>query len=354
MHRKDIYVPDLQIKKPEIGDLPVRLASYIGDVARQQFAELMPDFPFLNLYAGHSYIGKDYVATTVYELYHRSGTIMTDIQQDPDLLSKYSQIFENNPYPTFEEIDAVIGDAGFSFDTFSYVGKFSGGKISSRHIAEILTSYLNSYVLPVVYERNKTRVLRAVPSPPWFDIGKILRNTYVIESESLSIQGTAFHLKDYGIVTCQHCTANYLKRAEDIKIFHASEYKKKWDASCLKSNETIDLAILESNIPLQEGLDFGNSDDLVRMDHLAICGYPNYRFGDSGIFSPALVIGFRPQSGINRILINTPLIAGTSGGPIVGRTGNVVGVAVTGADKMENANTTENHGVIPIEALKYL
>lgn len=348
------YVPDLQIRKPEIGDLPVRLVTYLTEVVRQQFVELMPDFPFFNLYAGHSYVGKEYFASTVYELYHRSGTVMTAVQDDKGMLSKYAEIYNANPYPTFEQIDAVIGEAGFNFDTFSYVGKIVNGKLSYQHIGEVLTGYLNTYVLPVVYERNKTRILRAVATPPLFDITRILRNTYVIESESLSLQGTAFYLKDYGLITCQHCTAIGDKKAEDIKIFHASNHIRQWDAVCIKSNETIDLAVLQSDIPLEEGLNIGNSDAIVRMDHLGICGYPNYRFGDSGVFSPGLVVGFRPQSGINRFLTNTALIAGMSGGPIVDGAGNVIGVAVTGADKMENANHTENHGVIPIEALRYL
>ena len=351
---KKKYVPDLQIKEPEIGDLPVQLANYLVDIARKQFPELMPDFPFFNLYAGLSFVGKDYVATTVFELYHRSGTIMTDAQTDPGMLAKYKQVYAKNSYPTFEELNDIVGDAGFGFDIFSYVGKIVNGKISYDHVGDIMTSYLNTYVLPVVYERNKLRVLRAVPSPPLFDVAKILRNTYVIESELLSLQGTAFYLKDYGIVTCEHCTAFGSKKATDIKIFHASDHKKKWDATCIKSHETIDLAILQSDIPLEDGLDIGISDDIVHMDHLGICGFPNYRFGDSGVFSPGLVVGFRPQSSITRFLINTALIAGMSGGPIVDRTGNVIGVAVTGADKMENSNQTENHGVIPIQAIKFL
>ena len=69
---------------------------------------------------------------------------------------------------------------------------------------------------------------------------------------------------------------------------------------------------------------------------------------------PGEVAGFRPVSGIRRILVSASIVAGGSGGPAVNSTGEVIGVAVTGADGMETVGQTENHGVIPIAALDHI
>jgi hypothetical protein len=40
-----------------------------------------------------------------------------------------------------------------------------------------------------------------------------------------------------------------------------------------------------------------------------------------------------------------------SGGPVVRPSGDVIGMAVTGADSMDTVGQTENRGVIPIDVL---
>jgi S1-C subfamily serine protease len=83
-------------------------------------------------------------------------------------------------------------------------------------------------------------------------------------------------------------------------------------------------------------------------------GFPNYRISDSGISIPGLVVGFRTISGLRRILTNASIIAGNSGGPVFDERSRVIGIAVTRADRMEEANETENHGIIPVNAINYL
>lgn len=115
------------------------------------------------------------------------------------------------------------------------------------------------------------------------------------------------------------------------------------------------MAILSTDASiLKEGLEIGNSDKLKQLSHIGIAGFPNYNFGDNGIFSPGLVVGFRTYSGLRHILINSPLISGNTAGPAFDKDSKVIGVAVTGADRMSNAHKTEKHGLIPIEAINYL
>lgn len=177
----------------------------------------------------------------------------------------------------------------------------------------------------------------------------ILSNVYVLESDTELIQGTCFHVADVGLVTCAHVLA------KNLLIFHPSNISKKYPIKIIQSNEVLDLALISApDLPLNEGLPLGTADNVEVIDKVILAGYPNYRIGDTGIISIGEVTGFRMISGIRRILIGTPIIGGNSGGPVLSRTGEVIGVAVTGADRLEDAGETEHHGVVPIDALEWL
>lgn len=203
-------------------------------------------------------------------------------------------------------------------------------------------------VIPDILRRNKTRVLRAIPAPPPLDIKAILDSLWVLECEEHSKQGSAFWLAEVGLVTCDHVLG------PGARAFRPSEPTRYFDVRVVARHAAIDLAILTlENLP-PRGLQKGSADALRPMDHIAVAGFPNYRVGDTGVVYPGLVVGFRPISGIRRILTNAAIVRGMSGGAVVSRENLVVGVAVTGADRMEEVQRTEDHGVIPIEALRFL
>ena len=98
----------------------------------------------------------------------------------------------------------------------------------------------------------------------------------------------SFHLKDIGLVTCEHAISS------NLLIYSATELGKKYPVSTIRKNGVIDIALIKAHgLPLSKGLPKGSSDYLKQMDHVAIAGFPNYRKGDTGILSPGLVIGFR-------------------------------------------------------------
>lgn len=177
----------------------------------------------------------------------------------------------------------------------------------------------------------------------------ILANVYVLESDTELIQGTCFHIADVGLVTCAHVLA------ENLLIFHPSSASAKYPVNIIQSNTVLDLALISApELSLNNGLPLGTADTVEVIDKVILAGYPNFRIGDTGIISIGEVVGFRMISGIRRILIGTPIIGGNSGGPVLSRTGAVIGVAVTGADRIEDAGETEHHGVVPIDALNWL
>jgi len=187
-----------------------------------------------------------------------------------------------------------------------------------------------------------------------YEIENLFRNIFVIESEIGMVQGTAFHLKGIGIITCDHCIRNEDgKILSDIKIFRGSDLNKKYDVEIVKTNKDLDVAILNTSTEfLDSGLTAGVSSNLIQLQEIGVAGYPNYNFGDHGFFYTGKITGFRNYCGIRHILVSCPLISGNSGGPAFNDSEEVIGIVMTGADKMSKANETEKHGLIPIEIVK--
>ena len=109
-------------------------------------------------------------------------------------------------------------------------------------------------------------------------------------------QGTAFYLNGTGFVSCQHVLG------PKTVAFHSDDITTKYPVTVIAQNETVDVAILSIDYAQVHGLSVGSADNLKVMDHVAVAGFPNYRYGDTGVIIPGLVVGFRPVSGIRRIL----------------------------------------------------
>ena len=245
-------------------------------------------------------------------------------------------------------LNETLGVEYFNYEKFTYIGPWDEQMVCWPHIVQHLTDWMNSYVIPEVIRRNTSRVLRAIPPPPTYKYNEINKSLWILECEESSQQGTAFFLGEVGIVTCEHVLGKH------TMAFQADSIHDKRHVQIIAKNRDIDLAILKIEGEIEGELMKGSADTLSQMDQIAVFGYPNYRVGDTGTITPGTVAGFRPVSGIRRILTNAPIIAGASGAPVLDSSGLVIGVAATGADRMENAFETEHHSIIPIDALNYL
>jgi len=243
---------------------------------------------------------------------------------------------------------ALLGRKWIAFDCFTYVGPYEGRRVSWQNIDGHVRQWLSHIVLPEMLNRERTRVRRALPIAPSFDSKLILDSLWVLESDEDYKQGTAFALDGVGLVTCAHVLG------ASTRAFRADDFDRKMSVEVVARDDDIDLAILRMPVAVGTKLSRGSADSLDLMEQLLVAGHPNYRLGDRGFVMPGIVVGFRTRSGIRRIVTNASIVAGTSGGPVVGGDGLVIGVAVTGAELFLSTNQTEDMGIVPIDALRHL
>jgi len=215
-------------------------------------------------------------------------------------------------------------------------------------------------VRKVEHTVNNLNLLAVYAEKAIYDIEKIFDNTFVLESEAWASQATAFYLRGFGIVTCDHCVRKNGDEPfyPDLVLYRRNDLKRKARVTVVKSHAHLDLAILkltaEEDDFLGEGLEKGDSDVVRQLDQVVAAGFPNYNFGDSGVTTEGKVIGMRAISGVQHFLVSNPLVEGNSGGPVFNKEGRVIGVVVTGSDSLRTAPKTEKHGLVPINTLNLL
>ncbi|ACU60692.1 S1 family peptidase [Chitinophaga pinensis] len=291
--------------------------------------------------------------------------IKDELEELKDYVQKAEYVKEESEYGPRKEYHFLKFDhlkfEGDSPSTFAFHD--SSRLFISRKLAPYADEWLegiNEISRKLEHAANSLHLLKQSSTPVTYDVEAILSNVFVVESPSGGLQGTAFHLKGVGLVTCDHCivdptTGNILT---DLVIYRGGDLNQKIQVKVLKHNEHMDLAILE--IPeeslsfLKDGLTVGNSDALKHLDDIAVAGYPNYNFGDTGYFNLGRVSGFRVINGMSHVLVSNILVGGNSGGPALNASGEVIGIVATGADNFRQSHTTEWHGIIPSNILQFL
>lgn len=177
---------------------------------------------------------------------------------------------------------------------------------------------------------------------------QILDALWILESEEAMVQGTAFMLSGYGMVTCSHVVA------PGMVAFRPREHYLKIPVKVVRQSKDLDIALLSIDAESVGNLDADMESEPRMRQEVVLAGFPNYRMGDTGHVVDGKIASFRMVSGVQRFLITAPIIAGNSGGPVLSQDNKVIGIAVTGADEWNKAPNTEDHGVIPITALRLL
>ncbi|WP_446811604.1 S1 family peptidase [Methylomonas sp. 2BW1-5-20] len=336
---------DWQLDNPHFFQFGSGVSRTIVRLARECLPEFLEMFPMQYGWEMRCYCSDSWFAAKITS--NRGSSIPSINEFSQTEMTTIRELLPFRPR-RHNELSEILGSDWFNNDVFTYIGPFQASKACYQDVCQHLMDWLNTYVVPDIEKWNRLRVMRAIPEAPQFNIELIRKHLWVLECEDSLSQGTAFSLEGVGLVTCEHVLG------PKTHAFRPSDYNTKFPVRIVAANRDIDLAVISIDPLPVDGLSKGTSDNLSEMDHLAVTGFPNYRIGDSGVISPGLVIGFRISSGIRRILTNAPIVAGASGAPVLDKGNNVVGIAVTGSDSIATAHNTEKHGIIPIDAIKFL
>jgi S1-C subfamily serine protease len=250
------------------------------------------------------------------------------------------------PNRSGHELYSLLGADWISWDKFTYVGQMSWMHELPKHMGPQMFEWAHKVLIPSLEAINRHRAKAFQPVVISINKPQVMSALWVLESERQCIQGTAFHLKGVGLVTAAHTLA------EDTVAFQPGSITTRKPAVVVRRNDVIDLAVISIGESPLNHVSIASSDEVETLDPIAVAGFPNFRYGDSGTLVTGSISGFRMQSGIRRVLIDAPIIAGNSGGPVFNKDGLVIGVALTGADQPANVAKTEDHSFVPISALE--
>jgi len=211
-----------------------------------------------------------------------------------------------------------------------------------------------------------------LPVLPPYELESVFKALWIIVSEDLSgnitSQSTAFSLQDYGIVTCAHALmdepnaftvwdpATCSKHLRpNLHAFRAWDCGKRFSVKPLMIDPERDLAVIQvdGDTDCRQVL-FPRRDPILRDDQLIVVGFPNYAPGNSPYTCRGRVTTFRQRFCHEHIVTNAVIASGNSGGPVVDNQFNVIGIAVTGAYRLDQGHKTDYHCVIPMSTLDEL
>lgn len=207
----------------------------------------------------------------------------------------------------------------------------------SKHFNQIVVSK-NIKIKPIV-EDNSTRWIE----DNIFVIDPSEETRYLVDNNSFDetfySQGTAFYLKGVGLVTNYHVIKDLVIDVIEKKYSFCKEYYIEYKsyssigtkrAKIVYYDKNADIAILEpeSLCELENGF---KANTYIRANHkIKLAGYPEYYKGDHLRIEEGIILRQVSFFGNVRYDISPLIFGGNSGGPILNKKNEVVGVAVRG------------------------
>jgi Trypsin-like peptidase domain len=207
------------------------------------------------------------------------------------------------------------------------------------HLAEIAMTTTHRLVFTIFLASVPLASVRAADNPTREEIAKRAKAATVLVDVKPYGFGTGFCVHPSGLfVTNEHVA---LANAQSIHLVLNSGLKaqKVMKATAIRRDKARDLALLKVEEEGKfESLELGSDKDLGELAEMIAFGFPfGVALGQSGEY-PAITVNLssvtslrRDKSGeLERIQLDGALNPGHSGGPVIDRSGKLVGVVVSG------------------------
>ena len=114
------------------------------------------------------------------------------------------------------------------------------------------------------------------------------------------------------------------------------------EALVVSANELNDLALLKADVQPQSTAAFRGGASVRQGEEVVVYGFPHYgTLSSQGNITNGLITALSGwQDDLSHVQISAPVQRGNSGGPLMDRSGNIVGVIVSKADSVKIAEHT--------------
>lgn len=191
----------------------------------------------------------------------------------------------------------------------------------------------------LVDEEHRFRIIKIIdPEQNAIDSLWVIEACYDSENgEVITPQGTGFHLKDVGIVTCAHVVSEKGNIFKNLEAFKHSDptnkYKLNVERVCARRDVAICSIVIEEGSKQIEHFIERSTRNLKMQEGVKLLGFPAYAPGHGHFMVDAKVAKLYTQSAVSKFEISSQIREGNSGGPIINEDSEVVGIALEGARK---------------------
>ena len=231
-------------------------------------------------------------------------------------------------------------------------GYISEGQLDEDAFNRYLVGTINYYKMVMTVYSSKYQALakkynefigRDIFSIPDSFETDILKYVFIIEDKKEGYYGTAFLVKNIGLVTCLHNIFG-LKTTIDreklenkiltgVKVYLPSNENRTYNVSLKEVFNTEDLMVLNIDIPNDRGFDIENCGFSKSEGGFIAVGYPNYHKGDTATVLRGINISAKTHNfGQELYSVDKTFIIGSSGGPIFNKKLKVVGYIDRGSE----------------------
>jgi RNA-directed DNA polymerase len=181
---------------------------------------------------------------------------------------------------------------------------------------------------------------------------QINRALWILESHNHDddyYQGTGFDLDGIGVITCAHVLKPHTKAR---RIYN---HRESLDIRILERNDLLDYAIIqvigaEDEVNLIPEFEFEHSVQTP----IRTIGFPAHdEHATVAVEDGAITQVRRNRDGNRWLRVNTNIVAGNSGGPVLNKQMKVIGIVAYGATSLAAGGDAINNGYIPIDCLNH-